>query len=67
MASAKSVHPPLELEWETVPSKPVKPADPTSERDKLLDKLRQLASLNKERNRLMDQIDGVADPARIKM
>jgi hypothetical protein len=30
-------------------------------------KLRQLGDLNKERNRLMDEIDGSPDPSRIKM
>jgi hypothetical protein len=35
--------------------------------DDVQGKLRQIGSLNKERNRLMDEIDGAPDPSRIKM
>jgi hypothetical protein len=48
MTPSKSIHPPLDLEWDTSLDKPPeKPPMSKAERDKLLDKLRAMEAYKK--------------------
>ena len=51
MTKSKSIHPPLDLDWEAMPKKPSNsPPRDRSERDKLLDKLRKREAYKKAKN-----------------